>query len=116
MLGIQENSFFFKQKRQKRFQQRRVRKFDNSYSLFGDKREGILLFPGEKDNASVITGGGASIWRNKDNGSIITAGGVWRSTESKLGVTRPATASMINSDSETHCRCLILIKDQREVS
>jgi hypothetical protein len=44
MLGTVNTSFFFEQKRQKRFQQRRVRKFDET-----ERREGITFLIGEKE-------------------------------------------------------------------
>ena len=58
MLGTVDNNYFFQQKREKRFQQRRARKYDETQTLgvtfhVGDRAEG--------DATSVIGGGAASV-------------------------------------------------------
>lgn len=70
MLGLADDIFFFQQKREKRFQQRRARKYDETQSgvgvtfHFGERLEG--------DATSVFGGGAASV---KSFASRTTLGG-----------------------------------------
>lgn len=52
MLGTDHSNFFFEQKRQKRFQQRRVRKFDEA----GERRDGITFLIGDREGDAVSVG------------------------------------------------------------
>lgn len=67
--------YFFKQKKVKRFRQRRLRKFDN-YSLFGDKRETHLTFRGIGGDTESVVGGGR--WKRPTTASTIRPGSAWR--------------------------------------
>lgn len=54
---LSTDQFFFEQQRPRRFQQRRLRKIDDTLSNYGEKRENYLTFSKPNwDNESVLTG------------------------------------------------------------
>lgn len=55
---LSTDHFFFDQERPRRFQHRRLRKIDDSHSIFGDKKENYLTFTKATnwDTESVLTG------------------------------------------------------------
>ena len=54
-----EDVFFFDQYKPKRFETRRAKKYsDDAFSVSGERKEGLVLRPGEKeaaDSVSVVT-------------------------------------------------------------
>ena len=83
MLGVEENNYFFQQKRVKRFQQRRTRKYDETQSVFSERKEFVTFHVGERtdgDATSVFGGGAAPSVKSFVSHTTATRGGPGRPT------------------------------------
>lgn len=61
--------YFFSQRKNRRFQ-RRLRKSFDDYSLYGERKETLLTFKGGWDAESVVSGAPGGRWRRPSSGTI----------------------------------------------